>query len=90
MFAALADLAEQWIGRQKVIDLSTALVRLVWLMTEEVRRMNRPPIEEAMGLEFDFVRLGTLDPEAGTLLRNLATVEADKRWRQDLLAATLD
>ncbi|MXY21417.1 MAG: hypothetical protein F4Y49_08790 [Dehalococcoidia bacterium] len=90
IFAGLANLIEPWIGRQKVIDLSTALVRLVWLMTEDVRRMNRPPLEEAMGLEFDFVRLGTLDPEAGTLLENLATVEPDESWRQDLLAATLD
>lgn len=52
--------------------------------------MDRPPIEEALGVELDFVRLGTLAPEAGTLLRNLSVVEPDEGWRRDLLAAALD
>ena len=52
-FATIVDLIEPWIGRQKVIDLSTDLVRFVWLMTEDVRQMNRPPIEEALGIELD-------------------------------------
>ena len=89
-FATIVDLIEPWIGRQKVIDLSMALVRFVWLMTEDVRQMNRPPIEEALGIELDAIRLGTGDPAIGTLLRNLSVVEPDESWRRDLLAATLD
>ena len=89
-FATLADLLSPRIGRAKVIELSTALIRLVWLMTEDMRRMDRPPVEEALGVELDFVRLGTQGPEAGTLLRNLSLVEPDESWRRDLLAATLD
>lgn len=89
-FATIVDLIEPWIGRQKVIDLSTALVRFVWLMTEDVRQMNRPPIEEALGIELDAIRLGTVDPAIDTLLRNLSVLEPDESWRRDLLAATLD
>ena len=89
-FATIVDLIEPWTGRQKVIDLSTALVRFVWLMTEDVRQMNRPPIEEALGIELDAIRLGTVDPAIDTLLRNLSVLEPDESWRRDLLAATLD
>ena len=89
-FATLADLLVPWIGREKVIELSTSLTRFVWLMTDDVGWMDRPPIEEALGVELDFVRLGTQGPEAGTLLRNLSVVEPDESWRRDLLAATLD
>ena len=89
-FATLADLMVPWIGRKKVIELSKALTRFVWLMTEDVRQMDRPPLEEALGLELDSVRLGTLEPEAGILLRNLSLMEPDENWRRDLLAATLD
>ena len=73
-----------------MVELSTTLARFVWLMTEDLRRMNRPPIEVALGVELDFVRLGTLAPEAVTLLKNLSVVEPDEGWRRDLLAATLD
>ncbi len=89
-FATLADLLVPWIGREKVIELSKALPRFVWLMTEDARQMDRPPLEEALGLELDSVRQGTLEPEAGTLLRNLSLMEPDENWRRDLLAATLD
>ena len=89
-FATLADLLVPWIGREKVIELTTALTRFVGLMAEDMRWMDRPPIDEALGVELDFVRLGTEGPEAGTLLRNLSVVEPDEIWRRDLLAATLD
>ena len=59
-------------------------------MTEDVRQMNRPPIEEALGIELDAIRLGTVDPAIDTLLRNLSVLEPDESWRRDLLAATLD
>lgn len=36
-FATLADLLVPWIGREKVLELSTALTRFVWLMGEDVR-----------------------------------------------------
>ena len=88
-FVTLVDLVELWIGRQRVIELSTALTRFVWMMTEDVREMDRPPLDEVAGIEFDAARFGTADPATHTLLRNLAILEQDEEWRQDLLAATL-
>ena len=89
-FAHLADLLEPWIGRDQVIDLATTLVRFVWLMTEDVRAMDRPPIEEAAGVEFNALRFGTADPMNHTLLRNLAQVEANTSWKKDIHAAISD
>lgn len=89
-FAAIADLLVPWIGRDKVVELSAALTRFVWLMAEDIRQMDRPPIEEALGVELDFVRFGTSSHEARTLLKNLSVVEPNEDWRRDLLAATPD
>ena len=89
-FAHLADLLEPWIGREQIIELSTALVRFVWLITEDVREMKRRPIEEAAGAEFDALRFGTAVPSTHVLLRNLAQLESDASWRRDILATTTD
>ena len=88
--AQLADLLEPWIGRERVIELSTALVRFVWLISEDVRSMDRRPIEEAAGAEFDALRYGTADRSTHVLLRNLAQLEIDASWKRDILAATGD
>ena len=89
-FAHIADLLVPWIGRESVIELSTALVRFIWLITEDVQGMNRRPIEEAAGAEFTALRFGTAHTLSHTLLRNLALAESDANWRMIILAATHD
>ena len=89
-FAHLADLLEPWIGREQVIELSTALVRFVGLITDDVQEMDRPPIETAAGMELDALGFGTDHILSHTLLRNLAMVEKDAGWRRDILSAIGD
>ena len=86
-FAHLADLLVPWIGRESVVELSAALVRFVWLITEDVQDMDRKPIEEAAGAELTTLRFGTEYPLTHTLLRNLALTETDVNWRMSILAA---
>ena len=89
-FAHLADLLEPWLGREQITELSAALVRFVWLITEDVRAMDRPPLETAAGMELDAFRLGTDHIPSHTLLRNLALVEKDAGWQRDILTAAGD
>ena len=89
-FAHIADLLVPWIGRESVIDLSAALVRFVWLITQDVQDMNRAPIEEASGAELTALRFGTQHPFTHTLLRNLALAESDENWQMYILAAAGD
>ena len=89
-FAHLADLLEPWIGREQIIELSAALVRFVGLIADDVREMNRPPIEAAAGMEIDAFRFGTDHIPSHTLLENLAMVEKDADWQRDILTATVD
>ena len=89
-FAHLADLLVPWIGRESVVDLSAALVRFVWLITEDVQDMDRKPIEEAAGAELTTLRFGTEHPLTHTLLRNLALTETDVNWQMSILAAAED
>ena len=88
-FAHIADLLEPWIGREQVIELGTALVRFVWLINEDVLEMDRPPIEEVSGSEWVAFTLGTAVSQSNVLLRNLALVELDDDWKDDIIAATL-
>ncbi len=89
-FAHLADLLEPGLGRERITELSAALVRFVRLITEDVRAMERPPLEKAAGMEIDAFRLGTDHIPSHTLLRNLALVERDAGWRRDILTAARD
>lgn len=89
-FAHLADLLEPWIGREQIIEMSAALVRFVGLIADDVREMNRPPIEAAAGMEIDAFRFGTDHIPSHTLLENLAMVEKDADWQRDILTATVD
>ena len=61
-FAHIADLLVPWIGRESVLELSSALVRFVWLITEDVQEMDRQPIEVAAGSELATFRFGTEHP----------------------------
>ena len=90
---ALAEIGDRLatrIGRDTVIELAAALYRFVWLMTKDVDRMNRPPIEEAIGIEFDTFRLGTDEREAHTLLRNIELDVEEPEWKSYILAAAGD
>ena len=89
-FAHIADMAASLIGREKVLELGAALVRFVWLITEDVNRMDRPSLEEAFGSELQILRFGTVEPDNNVLLRNLALVEKDAGWKRDIIAATVD
>lgn len=89
-FAHLADLLEPWLGREQITELSAALVRFIRLITEDVRAMDRPPLETAAGMEVDAFRLGTDHIPSHTLLKNLALVERDADWQRDILTAAGD
>lgn len=88
-FAQLADLLVPLIGRDQVLELSTTLFRFIRLINQDVSEMNRPPVTEACGGEYDALRYGTAHPSTHTLLRNLAMLELDAGWKNDILAATV-
>ena len=89
-FSAIGDLVESWIGRGRVVDLSAALVRFVWMITEDVRTMDRPPLDKVAGAEYGALQYGSDDLMTHALLRNLAVQLLDEDWRRDLLAVTVD
>ena len=89
-YAQITDLLAPWIGREKIIDLSTALTRFVWAITEDVRQMKRPSIDEDADAELIALVLGSTHPITHVLLKNLALVENDANWKKDILAATDD
>ncbi|MFC2018721.1 tetratricopeptide repeat protein [Chloroflexota bacterium] len=86
-FAYLADILAKNIGREAVLELATALYRFIRLISEDISKMERPPIEDVAGLEFAILRYGTDEPSSHTLLRNLALVEKDAKWQKDVLAS---
>lgn len=86
--AYLADILAKNIGREAVLELATALHRFIWLISEDIETMKRPPIEEVAGSEFEMLRHGSDEPYSHTLLRNLALVEKDFTWRKEILAST--
>ncbi len=88
-FAHIADLLVPWIGRRQVLDLGTALSRFIYRITEDVRLMDRPPLEEAAGAELTALRFGAAHPSTHVLLQNLALVENDEDWKRDILDATI-
>ena len=89
-FAHIADMAASLIGREKVLELSAALVRFVWLIAKDVNSMDRPSLEDTFGSELQILRFGTADHGNNVLLRNLAMDEKDAGWKRDIIAATVD
>jgi hypothetical protein len=85
--AYLGDMLEEKIGRDKVIDLATALYRFIFLISEDIRTMDRPPMDKAAGAEFEILKHGVDHPYSRTLLRNLASVEMDAKWKKEILAS---
>ena len=80
---------ETIIGEQ-VIDLSDALIRFVRLVTEDVRDMERPPIDDAPGGEVAALEFGTAHPCIHVLLGNWAAVEIHPTWSRAILATPLE
>lgn len=89
-WAYLADILAENIGRKAVVELATALYRFIWLISEDIEAMNRPPIEEVAGEEFEILRHGTDEPGSHILLRNLALIETDPKWKREILASTIN
>ncbi len=88
-FAHLADLVALQIGREQTVELSSALVRFVRLITLDVNGMARPSIKEIGGDEVDALRFGAAAHWVShVLLPNLAIAETDADWKGDILAAT--
>jgi len=85
--AYLVNILAETIGRKAVVELATALYRFIYLISEDIRTMTRPPIEEVAGMEYDNLRLGTDDPGSHTLLRNLSVMENNPEWQRDILAS---
>ena len=55
--AYLADVLAKNIGREAVVELATSLYRFIWLISEDIEAMDRPPIEEVAGEEFEILRI---------------------------------
>ena len=90
---ALAEIGDRLacvIGKNAVMELAENIHRFVWLMTEDVNHMNRPPITEAVGVEFDTFRLGTDQEDAPTLLRNISMDVHEPEWKSYIWAASID
>lgn len=88
-FVQLVDLLVPLIGREQVLELSTALFRFIRLINESISKMEIPPISEAAIAYCDTVQHGTTDPSTHYLLRHLAELEPDSDWKKDIMAATV-
>jgi tetratricopeptide (TPR) repeat protein len=90
MFSQLSDVLSEYLGRDVVIELASALYRFIRLITDDVKHMDRPPVDEVSGMEYDTFRKGVDHNSNNTLLRNLAHIESDSDWQRDILAASSD
>ena len=88
-FAHLADLLAGVIGRKQVLEMSAALYRFVCQITEDVARMNRPPLEENPTAEAVALAYGTAHPSTFPLLEDLASVESDRTWKNYIMVAAV-
>lgn len=88
--ARLCALSVSVFGQDKTDEMVNTLLRLIGNIEVEVAGMDRPPIEEMCRAEIDCVIGGALDRGSGVLLRNIALLEKDPEWKEDLELATLD
>lgn len=86
----LVTLLSDLIGRERVVELATAIFRFAWFIDSDLERMNRPPVGEDATLELDALRFGVAGPASRALLHSLAHAQPDERWRNDILAASVD
>ena len=88
--AHIADLLVPFIVRDKVGEMSSALMRFARLITEDVKSMERPPLEEDPRGELAALCFGTDHFATPVLLENLADSIPDEDWKKDILRATVD
>ena len=88
--AEIADLLAKYVGRKRVIEISTALNRFIWLITNEIDQTKRPPIEENPTADLVALVHGTAHQSARDLVLILAENEAHDSWRRIFVYATLD
>jgi len=88
-FFYLSNNISKIIGQEAVTNLVSSLYRMVWEITNNVKNMDRPPIEKVAGLEFEILRYGSDTKASHALLRNLALVEKDPEWKRDIIACTV-
>ena len=86
--AHLCDLLSQWIGREKVIELSSTLLRFARVIYEDLKRTDRPPVEGDRQIELAALWFGTAHPWTRALLLSLFAQEPDEYWQRDIMAAT--
>ena len=77
-------------GEEKSEEIVNTLTRMIAAIERDVAKMGRPPIQEMCRAEIDCVIGGALDRNSGVLLRNIALLEEDPEWKEDLKLATLD
>ncbi len=87
--AHLADLLTPVIGKEQVVELSTALYRFVRIISENVDELVRPPLEENPTAEVVALAYGTAHASTFPLLEDLATVETDPSWKTYIMAAAV-
>lgn len=87
--AHLTDLLAGVIGRTRVLDLSAALYRFANLITENVKGMQRPPIEQDPTAEVVALMYGTAHPSTIPLLEDLSSAETDRDWKRYIMAAAV-
>ena len=86
--AHLADLVAAQIGREQTVELSSALLRFVRLITLDVKGMTRPHVKEMAGDEIGALLFGAVEPWVrDVLLPNLAIAETDDAWKEVILAS---
>ncbi len=85
--AHLVDLLVPVIGRRQIVELGTALYRFTRIITDDVSRMKRPPLEQNPTAELVALIFATDHWSTQPLIENLAAVEKDPKWRSYILAA---
>lgn len=86
-FSELADRLANVLGRERIEELAATWVRFVRAIAEDAAEMDRLPVEKSALTELVALWWGSAHPVTHTLLRNLAGIENDAGWRQDILAA---
>ena len=86
--AHISDLLTLRIGRESVIELSSAMFRFARLVFEDLKRTDRPPVEGDRRIELAALWFGTAHPSTYTLIFSLFAQEPDEHWQRDIFATT--
>ena len=83
----LADLLVPVIGREQLLELSTALYRFVRTISANVAQLERPPLEENPTAEVVAMMYGTAHTSTFPLIEDLALAETDPEWNKYIMVA---